>query len=88
MSLNFGLNDISKVLNEICKETSVTLINIVFYYLQIGNLETDEASGSPSSCCEHNIFLNEEIGEYCKSCGVVITEIKYISPLVVSKVSC
>jgi len=76
------------MLNEICKETSATLINLVCYYLQIGNLETDEASGNPSSCCEHNFFLDEEIGEFCKSCGVVITEIKNISPLVVSKVSC
>ena len=75
------------VINEIRKEKSVTAINIVFYYLQIGNLETDEASGSPSCCCEHNIFLDEEIGEFCKSCGMVITEIKYISPLVVSSVS-
>ncbi|RHN45026.1 putative DNA helicase chromatin remodeling SNF2 family [Medicago truncatula] len=58
----------------------------------IGNLGTNEAtnikSGSPSSRCEHDTFLDEEIGVYCKLCGVVITEIKYISPLVVERFPC
>jgi hypothetical protein len=70
----------------------VTVINLVCYYLQIGNLGTNEATqeknGSPSSCCEHDIIYGEEIGDYCKSCGTVITESKYKTQLVVSKVSC
>jgi hypothetical protein len=82
--LNFGLNDIYK--------KSVTLVNLVCYYLQIGNLgineATEENNGSPSSHCEHNIIYDEEIGDYCKSCGTVITESKYKTQLVVSKVSC
>lgn len=61
------------------------------YHLQIGNLRTNEATqetnGNPSSRCEHDTYLDEQIGIYCKFCGVVITEIKDISQLVVSKVS-
>ncbi|GAU48255.1 hypothetical protein TSUD_174930 [Trifolium subterraneum] len=62
----------SKIFNEICKEKSATLINLVCY-LQIGNLGTNEATqetnGSSSSRCEHNTIYDEEIGVYCKSCG-------------------
>ncbi|WJX75977.1 hypothetical protein P8452_59451 [Trifolium repens] len=53
---------------------------------KIGNLGTNEATqeknGSPSSCCEHDIIYGEEIGNYCISCGTVITESKYKTQLV------
>jgi len=58
---------------------------MVCYYLQIGNLGEN---GSPSFLCEHDTFLDEEIGLFCKLCREVVTEIKYITQLVVSKVSC
>ncbi|XP_058747516.1 SNF2 domain-containing protein CLASSY 4-like [Vicia villosa] len=55
----------------------------------IGNLGTNEATqekiGSPSSDCEHDIYLDEEIGVYCRRCGWVVTDIKDVSPQVVDK---
>jgi DNA repair and recombination RAD54-like protein len=64
---------------------------LVCYYVQIGSLGTNEVKqenmGNPSTLCEHDTRLDDEIGVYCRWCGVVITEIKYISPLVVSTVS-
>ena len=55
------------------------------YSLQIGNLGEN---GGPSFRCEHDTFLDEETGLFCKLCHEVVTEIKYISPPVVSTVSC
>ncbi|XP_058741322.1 SNF2 domain-containing protein CLASSY 4-like [Vicia villosa] len=55
----------------------------------IGNLGTNEATqkkiGSPFSECEHDIYLDEEIGVYCRRCGWVVTDIKDVSPQVVDK---
>ncbi|XP_045798287.1 SNF2 domain-containing protein CLASSY 4-like [Trifolium pratense] len=55
----------------------------------IGSLGTNEVKqenmGNPSTLCEHDTRLDDEIGVYCRWCGVVITEIKYISPLVVDR---
>ncbi|GAU48254.1 hypothetical protein TSUD_174920 [Trifolium subterraneum] len=56
---------------------------------KIGNLGTNEATqennGSASSRCEHVTIYDEEIGVYCKSCGEVITESKYMTQLVRDK---
>lgn len=61
------------------------------YYPQIGNLGINEASqekiGSPFSDCEHDIYLDEEIGVYCRRCGWVVTDIKDVSPQVVRMAS-
>ncbi|GAU48259.1 hypothetical protein TSUD_174970, partial [Trifolium subterraneum] len=55
----------------------------------IGSLGTNEVKeenmGNSSTLCEHDTRLDDEIGVYCRWCGVVITEIKYISPLVVDR---
>ncbi|WJX95661.1 hypothetical protein P8452_76950 [Trifolium repens] len=53
----------------------------------IGNIGTNEASNNnmedPFSHCNHDTRLDEEIGVYCRLCGLVVTEIRYISePLV------
>ncbi|XP_045797850.1 SNF2 domain-containing protein CLASSY 3-like [Trifolium pratense] len=56
---------------------------------KIGCLWTNEASqgnnGSPSSRCEHDIIYDEQIGDYCESCGKVITESRYKTQLVIDK---
>jgi DNA repair and recombination protein RAD54 and RAD54-like protein len=62
------------------------VINLVCYYLQIGNLGTNDM-GNPSTLCEHDTRFDDQIGVYCRWCGVVVTEIKYVSQLVVSTVS-
>jgi DNA repair and recombination RAD54-like protein len=73
--LNFGLNDMYKK-------------KLVCYYVQIGSLGTNEVKPeNMGNRCEHDTRLDDEIGVYCRWCGVVFTEIKYISPLVVSTVS-
>ncbi|KAL5057744.1 hypothetical protein RYX36_029348 [Vicia faba] len=55
----------------------------------IGHLGNNEAAqekiGSPFSDCEHDIYLDEEIGVYCRRCGWVVTDIKDVSPQVVDK---
>ncbi|XP_039688706.1 SNF2 domain-containing protein CLASSY 3 [Medicago truncatula] len=48
----------------------------------IGNLGEN---GGPSFRCEHDSFLDEEIGLFCKLCHEVVTEIKYISPPVIDR---
>jgi DNA repair and recombination RAD54-like protein len=62
--------------------------NFVFYFMQIGNIGTNEASNrnmeDPFSHCNHDTRLDEEIGVYCRLCGWVFTEIRYISEPVVS----
>ncbi|KAL2336928.1 hypothetical protein Fmac_011374 [Flemingia macrophylla] len=47
---------------------------------QVGNIETDEARENPASHCNHDNTFNEEIGIYCRWCGWVATEIKYMTP--------
>ncbi|CAK8561323.1 unnamed protein product [Lathyrus sativus] len=51
----------------------------------IGNLGANGKMASPYSLCEHNTFLDEEIGVYCKLCGFVVTDIKDVSPPVVDR---
>ncbi|CAL5196743.1 unnamed protein product [Lathyrus oleraceus] len=51
----------------------------------IGNLGENGKMASPYSLCEHNTFLDEEIGVYCKLCGFVVTDIKHVSPPVVDR---
>ncbi|RDX88872.1 SNF2 domain-containing protein CLASSY 3, partial [Mucuna pruriens] len=54
---------------------------------QVGNTGTNEArenEESPASHCKHDTIFNEEIGIYCRWCGWVATEIKYITPPFVS----
>nr|KYP49977.1 DNA repair protein rhp54 [Cajanus cajan] len=48
--------------------------------LQVGNIGTNEASENPASHCKHDTIFNEEIGIYCRWCGWIATEIKYITP--------
>ncbi|TKY66265.1 SNF2 domain-containing protein CLASSY 3 [Spatholobus suberectus] len=50
---------------------------------QVGNTGTNEArenEESPASHCKHDTILNEEIGIYCRWCGWVATEIRFIDP--------
>ncbi|WJX81519.1 hypothetical protein P8452_64387 [Trifolium repens] len=55
----------------------------------IGNIGTNEASNKnmedPFSLCNHDTRLDEEIGVYCRLCGLVVTEIRYISEPVVDR---
>ncbi|WJX76002.1 hypothetical protein P8452_59473 [Trifolium repens] len=55
----------------------------------IGNIGTIEASiknlEDPFSVCKHDTRLDEEIGVYCRLCGLVVTEIRYISEPVVDR---
>ncbi|GAU43841.1 hypothetical protein TSUD_174590 [Trifolium subterraneum] len=55
----------------------------------IGNIGTNEASNKnmedPFSLCNHDTRLDEEIGVYCRLCGLVLTEIRYISEPVVDR---
>ncbi|XP_058745807.1 SNF2 domain-containing protein CLASSY 4 [Vicia villosa] len=51
----------------------------------IGNLGANGKMASPYSLCEHDSFLDEEIGVYCKLCGFVFTDIKDVSPPVVDR---
>ncbi|WJX81495.1 hypothetical protein P8452_64368 [Trifolium repens] len=75
----------NEVLKPIWDEMEM-LINESEAESKIGNLgineATEENNGSPSSHCEHDIIYDEEIGDYCKSCGTVITESKYKTQLV------
>nr|KYP73095.1 DNA repair and recombination protein RAD54 [Cajanus cajan]KYP73146.1 DNA repair and recombination protein RAD54 [Cajanus cajan] len=40
----------------------------------------NETTEKPNEGCPHDFRLNEEIGIYCYRCGLVSTEIKYITP--------
>ncbi|CAI8612568.1 unnamed protein product [Vicia faba] len=52
----------------------------------IGKYETShENLGNPSTSCEHDLRLDEEIGVYCRLCRWVETEIRYVSEQVVDK---
>ncbi|XP_058749016.1 SNF2 domain-containing protein CLASSY 3-like [Vicia villosa] len=52
----------------------------------IGKYETThENLGNPSTRCEHDLRLDEEIGVYCRLCRWVETEIRYVSEQVVDK---
>ncbi|TKY66266.1 SNF2 domain-containing protein CLASSY 4 [Spatholobus suberectus] len=52
----------------------------------IGTNEAIENEESPALHCKHDTIFNEEIGIYCRWCGWVATEIKYITPPFVSTV--
>ncbi|KAK7373483.1 hypothetical protein VNO80_06893 [Phaseolus coccineus] len=50
---------------------------------QVNNIGTNEArenEESPASKCKHDTIFNEQIGIYCRWCGWIETEIKYITP--------
>ncbi|CAJ1779559.1 unnamed protein product [Sphenostylis stenocarpa] len=56
---------------------------------QVNNTETNEARENeekPASQCKHDTIFNEQIGIYCRWCGWIATEIKYITPPFVSTV--
>ncbi|XP_013448426.2 SNF2 domain-containing protein CLASSY 3 [Medicago truncatula] len=50
----------------------------------IGNLGTNDMR-NPSTLCEHDTCFDDQIGVYCRWCGVVVTEIKYVSQLVMDR---
>ena len=58
--------------------------------MQVDNIGTNEArenEENSASQCKHDTIFNEEIGIYCRWCGWIATEIKYITPPFVSTVS-
>jgi len=60
------------------------LTNFVCYNLQIDKVGENEENSA--SQCKHDTIFNEEIGIYCRWCGWIHTEIKYITPPFVSTV--
>lgn len=49
--------------------------------------ETDMSSKNDGNLCQHDYRLNEQIGIVCRLCGFVSTEIKDVSPQLVSHIS-
>ncbi|KAH1219705.1 SNF2 domain-containing protein CLASSY 3 [Glycine max] len=58
---------------------------------QVDNIGTNEArenEENSASQCKHDTIFNEEIGIYCRWCGWIATEIKYITPPFVDSERC
>lgn len=56
--------------------------------MQVGNVGTAEASEDVEnySRCKHDNIFDEEIGIFCRWCGSIETDIKYMWPKFVSTI--
>lgn len=72
------------VINRMCKSKEKSIRYLVCYDVQVGIKGKNEGRENQTFICKHDFRLDDEIGEICRKCSWVATEIKYVWPPVVS----